>query len=134
MILEFDLLSLISYNTVTGYYRHTLMELSPIYHKLRDTCLYFIGSVVTSCSIKTMDPDPVLSFDFSSAKVQNKIIVKSEALKEVFDDIDSKSEVIEIVISPDSPFFRYLSLPTASHIIQQIYFTQSFIRKHVWNS
>lgn len=44
-------------------------------------CLFFYfrleeGGVLTDCSIQTEEPDETLDFDFSSANVLNKIIMK----------------------------------------------------------
>jgi len=54
-----------------------------------------------------MDSDQQLDFDFYSHNVVNKVIMKSEALKEIFSEIDGRSEVIEILLSPDPPHLRY---------------------------
>lgn len=53
-----------------------------------------------------MEADMTLNFDFSSANVNNKIIMKADGLKEAFNEIDNRSEVIEMVMSPDKPYFR----------------------------
>lgn len=66
----------------------------------------YSGGIVTNCSIKTMEADMTLNFDFSSANVNNKIIMKADGLKEAFNEIDNRSEVIEMVMSPDKPYFR----------------------------
>ncbi|XP_050411350.1 cell cycle checkpoint protein RAD1 [Patella vulgata] len=63
-------------------------------------------SVVTDCSIKTLEPDEVLDFDFCSTNVINKIIMKSECLKEVFSELDMTSEILQILMSPDAPYFQ----------------------------
>lgn len=72
---------------------------------------YIAGGVVTNCSIKTMDADMALNFDFSTLNVNNKVIMKAEGLKESFNEIDSRSEVIELLMSPDPPYFRYDNRP-----------------------
>ncbi|KXJ27827.1 cell cycle checkpoint protein RAD1 [Exaiptasia diaphana] len=64
------------------------------------------GGVLTDCSIQTEEPDETLDFDFSSANVLNKIIMKSECLREAFDELDMTSEVLQILMSPDNPYFR----------------------------
>ena len=38
------------------------------------------GGVLTDCSIQTQEPDETLDFDFSSAEVLNKIIMKVREL------------------------------------------------------
>ncbi|XP_045139370.1 cell cycle checkpoint protein RAD1-like [Portunus trituberculatus] len=62
--------------------------------------------VVTDCEIKTEEPEDTLDFDFFSTGVMNKIIMRSECLKEVFTDLDVTSEMMEILMSPDAPYFR----------------------------
>ncbi|EDO32797.1 predicted protein [Nematostella vectensis] len=64
------------------------------------------GGVLTDCSIQTQEPDETLDFDFSSSNVLNKIIMKSECLREAFNELDMTSEVLQILMSPDSPYFR----------------------------
>ncbi|KAK3747994.1 hypothetical protein QZH41_014362 [Actinostola sp. cb2023] len=64
------------------------------------------GGVLTNCSIQTEEPDETLDFDFSSANVLNKIIMKSECLREAFNELDMTSEVLQILMSPDNPYFR----------------------------
>ena len=64
------------------------------------------GGVVTECQIKTMEADEILDFNFTSIGVQNKIIMKSECLRDAFSDLDISSQVIEMLMSPDSPWFR----------------------------
>ena len=53
-----------------------------------------------------MDTDMALNFDFSSLNVNNKVIMKSEGLKECFNEIDNSSDITEILMSPDKPYFR----------------------------
>lgn len=62
--------------------------------------------VLTDCSIKTLEPDEVLDFNFCSTNVINKIIMKSECLKEAFSELDMTSDVLQIMLSPDPPYFR----------------------------
>lgn len=68
------------------------------------------GGVVTVCKINTQEPDELLDFDFCSTKVVNKIILQSEGLREAFAELDMTSEVLQITMSPDKPYFRYWKL------------------------
>jgi cell cycle checkpoint protein len=63
--------------------------------------------VLTDCSLKTLEPDEVLDFDFCNTNVVNKIIMKSECLKEVFSELDTTSDVLQILMSPDEPFLQF---------------------------
>lgn len=62
--------------------------------------------VLTDCTIKILEPDEVLDFNFCSSNVINKVIMKSECLKEAFSELDMTSDVLQILMSPDSPYFR----------------------------
>lgn len=62
--------------------------------------------VMTNCSIKTLEPDTALNFEFDNDAVVNKLIIKSECLKEIFSELDQSSEVIQMEISSNKPHFR----------------------------
>uniref|UniRef100_A0A8C6JW50 Cell cycle checkpoint protein RAD1 n=2 Tax=Melopsittacus undulatus TaxID=13146 RepID=A0A8C6JW50_MELUD len=64
------------------------------------------GGVVTVCKINTQEPEDLLDFDFCSTKVVNKIILQSEGLRKAFAELDMTSEVMQITMSPDKPYFR----------------------------
>ncbi|UYV73580.1 RAD1 [Cordylochernes scorpioides] len=64
------------------------------------------GGVVTDCRINTLDPGDNPDFEFPPESVVNKVIMKSEALKDAWNDLDFTSESLEISISPDKPFLR----------------------------
>ncbi|OXB66706.1 hypothetical protein ASZ78_013097 [Callipepla squamata] len=65
------------------------------------------GGVVTVCRINTQEPEDLLDFNFCSTNVINKIILQSEGLREAFSELDMTSEVLQITMSPDKPYFRY---------------------------
>ncbi|XP_078240625.1 cell cycle checkpoint protein RAD1 isoform X2 [Pogona vitticeps] len=65
------------------------------------------ASVVTVCKINTQEPEEILDFDFCSTNVVNKIILQSEGLRDAFSELDMTSEVLQITMSPDKPYFRY---------------------------
>lgn len=71
------------------------------------------GGVLTDCHIHTQEPESLLNFDFSAANVISKVIMKSEVLKEIWNDLDLNSETLEITISPDKPNLRF---STISHL------------------
>ncbi|XP_061204014.1 cell cycle checkpoint protein RAD1 [Neopsephotus bourkii] len=64
------------------------------------------GGVVTVCKINTQEPEDLLDFNFCSTKVVNKIILQSEGLRKAFAELDMTSEVMQITMSPDKPYFR----------------------------
>ncbi|XP_058851645.1 cell cycle checkpoint protein RAD1-like isoform X2 [Acipenser ruthenus] len=65
------------------------------------------GGVVTVCKINTQEPEETLDFDFCSTNVINKVILQSDSLREAFSELDMTSEVLQITMSPDKPYFRY---------------------------
>lgn len=64
------------------------------------------GGVVTVCKINTQEPVGTLDFDFCSTNVISKIILQSEGLREAFSELDMTSEILQMTISPDRPYFR----------------------------
>ncbi|KAK6492938.1 cell cycle checkpoint protein RAD1 [Huso huso] len=64
------------------------------------------GGVVTVCKINTQEPEETLDFDFCSTNVINKVILQSDSLREAFSELDMTSEVLQITMSPDKPYFR----------------------------
>ncbi|XP_026571449.1 cell cycle checkpoint protein RAD1 isoform X1 [Pseudonaja textilis] len=68
------------------------------------------GGVVTACKINTQEPEEILDFDFCSTNVVNKIILQSEGLREAFSELDMTSEVLQITMSPDKPYFSLVHL------------------------
>ncbi len=64
------------------------------------------SGVVTDCRIRTANFDPVLDYDFSSANVFGRIIMSSECLREVFQELDASSETVQFCLAPDSPHLR----------------------------
>lgn len=64
------------------------------------------GRVTTKCKIATFEPDMLVDFDFRGVPVVNKIIMKSEWLKEAIEEMDTTSELLNITVSPSAPYFR----------------------------
>lgn len=63
--------------------------------------------VILDSSIKTQDPGEIADFSFEDDCVINKVILRSEFLKEILDEMDSTSEFIGIELSDNTPFFRF---------------------------
>ncbi|XP_043926121.1 cell cycle checkpoint protein RAD1 [Protopterus annectens] len=98
------------------------------------------GGVVTVCKINTQEPEETLDFDFCSTNVINKIILQSESLREAFAELDMTSEVLQITMSPDKPFFRlstfgnagsaHCDYPKDSDMMEAFHCTQTQINKY----
>ncbi|XP_034235085.1 cell cycle checkpoint protein RAD1-like isoform X1 [Thrips palmi] len=63
--------------------------------------------VILDSSIRTQDPGEIADFSFGDDSVINKIILRSEFLKEILDELDTTSEFIGIELSGSYPFFRF---------------------------
>lgn len=74
------------------------------------------GGVSTKCKLTTFDPDNLVDFDFRGEPVVNKIIMKSEWLKEAFEEMDASSEFLSITVSPSAPYFRLSTEGTAGSV------------------
>ncbi|KAJ7335064.1 hypothetical protein JRQ81_013005 [Phrynocephalus forsythii] len=93
------------------------------------------SGVVTVCKINTQEPEEILDFDFCSTNVVNKIILQSEGLREAFSELDMTSEVLQITMSPDKPYFRlstfgnagstHLDYPKDSDLIEAFHCNQT---------
>jgi len=64
------------------------------------------SGVVTDCRLKTMESSELLNFDFNSTNICSKIIMNAECLKVAFSELDMTSDLLEILISPEDPYFR----------------------------
>ena len=62
--------------------------------------------VVSDCKIRTREPEPCLDFNFATANIVSKVIMKSEYLKDVFTELDTQSETVELRVSPTEKTFR----------------------------
>ncbi|NXY87705.1 RAD1 protein, partial [Alcedo cyanopectus] len=99
-----DCLTIFGISSLSG----TLTALRMCYRGYGHPLMLFLeeGGVVTICKINTQEPEDLLDFDFCSTKVVNKIILQSEGLREAFAELDMTSEVLQITMSPDKPYFR----------------------------
>jgi cell cycle checkpoint protein len=68
-----------------------------------------INGVLTDCSIRTREADDEdeLNFHFREYEVNNKIVLKSEVLKEILTEMQSFEENVQILISPNQPYFEF---------------------------
>lgn len=67
------------------------------------------NGIITECSIKTLETESLVNFEFDFDRVVNKVIMKSECLKEALYEIEGSNDIIEIVISYEKQFFRLSS-------------------------
>lgn len=98
------------------------------------------GGVLTDCKIRTQEADDTLDFNFSSAGVVNKVIMRSECLREIFSELDGSSEILEILMSPDPPHFRlstfgiygtnHIELPKNSEMVEHFAVTKTMAQRY----
>jgi len=65
---------------------------------------------LTECSIRTLEIDELSVFEFTSDDVINKIILRSDPLKEIFSSIDPSTDTFELVLSATEPFVKIKTL------------------------
>lgn len=85
---------------------HTALKMCYVGHGHPLTLMLEEAGVLTDCSIKTLDAEETLDFDFCAANVVNKVIMKSDCMKEAFAELDMTSDTLEVLISPTAPYFR----------------------------
>jgi len=64
------------------------------------------GGIITSCALKTLDPEKIVDFRFRSFPILNKVIMEADYLKEAFNELDWSSQLIRFTLSPNAPHFR----------------------------
>ncbi|XP_024867988.1 cell cycle checkpoint protein RAD1-like [Temnothorax curvispinosus] len=62
--------------------------------------------VITDCSLKTLEVDALLDFHLEAENVVNKVVLRTELLKDVMAELDPTSELVELRLSPEEPYFR----------------------------
>nr|CAD7204115.1 unnamed protein product [Timema douglasi] len=71
------------------------------------TLLLEEDGVITDCNIRTLEPENPVEFNFNADSDINKVIIKSEPLKEIFNDLDSTSSILQIILSSDPPHLQF---------------------------
>ncbi|XP_047365843.1 cell cycle checkpoint protein RAD1-like isoform X1 [Vespa velutina] len=64
------------------------------------------NGIITDCSLKTHNPEELLDFHLEPENVLNKVVLQTELLKDILSELDPTSEVMELLLSPEAPFFR----------------------------
>lgn len=62
--------------------------------------------VITDCSLRTLEVDTLLDFHLEAENVLNKVVLQTELLKDIIAELDPTSELVELCLSPEEPFFR----------------------------
>jgi len=60
--------------------------------------------VINDSQIRTKEAEECLDFNFAHAQIVSKIIMNSDYFKEVFSELDTSSDYIEFIISPNGQF------------------------------
>ncbi|XP_014474979.1 PREDICTED: cell cycle checkpoint protein RAD1 isoform X2 [Dinoponera quadriceps] len=83
--------------TVQIFYKGTGHPLSVIIEE---------DGVITDCSLKTLEIDTLLDFHFEAKNVLNKVVLQTELLKDIIAELDPTSDLVELRLSPEKPYFR----------------------------
>ena len=62
--------------------------------------------MITDVTINTLESEGLIDFKFRSVEVLNKVIMQSHCLKEAFNELDWSSPYVNLLLSPDAPYFR----------------------------
>lgn len=62
--------------------------------------------IITDCSLKTQEPEQLIDFYLERENVLNKIVLETALLRDVLSELDPTSDLIELLLSPDPPYFR----------------------------
>ncbi|KAJ2711348.1 checkpoint clamp complex protein Rad1, partial [Coemansia spiralis] len=62
--------------------------------------------VISVCRLATFFPEPAVDLDFGRSPVVQQLIIRSEWLRDAFNELDPSSEAVAISISATAPFFR----------------------------
>ncbi|XP_049942135.1 cell cycle checkpoint protein RAD1-like isoform X1 [Schistocerca serialis cubense] len=105
VVLKINLAILIECLNIFGSH-NTALKMSYRKYGFPLTLLLEEDGVVTDCSIRTQEPEEMLDFDIENAHVLNKVIARADNMKDVLTELDSTSEFVEVLLSPDPPYFR----------------------------
>ncbi|XP_043463821.1 cell cycle checkpoint protein RAD1 isoform X1 [Leptopilina heterotoma] len=62
--------------------------------------------IITECCLQTTEPDELLNFNLEPENIVNKIYLQTALLKDVLAELDPSSDSIELVLSPNAPYFK----------------------------
>ncbi|ORY08167.1 cell cycle checkpoint protein RAD1 [Basidiobolus meristosporus CBS 931.73] len=93
------------------------------------------NGVITVCKLSTFEPENLLSFNFQEYSITQKIIMKSEWLRDALSELDISSEKITFLISPQPPYFRMSTIgisgstemdyPRDTDVLESFYCTET---------
>ncbi|KAF4516869.1 hypothetical protein B566_EDAN014367 [Ephemera danica] len=66
--------------------------------------------VLTDCSIRTLELQDLLSFNFPADNTVNKVILTSDPVKDIFSVLDQTSDMFEVLLSPEEPYIRFTTI------------------------
>lgn len=72
------------------------------------------NEVLTDCALRTLEAEPLMLFNLRSADILCKLIVKTESLKEAFNELDWSNLSCTWLVSNEHPYFRLSTDGTGS--------------------
>ncbi|KAJ2725586.1 checkpoint clamp complex protein Rad1 [Coemansia sp. Benny D115] len=61
---------------------------------------------ISVCRLATFEPEPAVDLDFSRYPIVQQLIIRSEWLRDAFNELDPTSDAVSISISASEPYFR----------------------------
>lgn len=62
--------------------------------------------VLTTCKLRTYEAPLLSDMNIRDARILNKVIMKSEWLREAFEELDKTTESVTFLVSPEAPYLR----------------------------
>ncbi|XP_021705985.1 cell cycle checkpoint protein RAD1-like [Aedes aegypti] len=63
--------------------------------------------LITECSVRTMEAQDILDFDFEEEHVCSKVSIKGQEFFALLSEMDRNSSEVELFLSPDAPHFKF---------------------------
>ncbi|KAJ2605111.1 ssDNA endodeoxyribonuclease [Coemansia sp. RSA 1722] len=68
------------------------------------------SGIISTCRLATFEPDPAVDLEFARHPVVQQLIIKSEWLRDAFNELDPTSDAVSISISATEPYFRIATI------------------------
>lgn len=92
----------------------------PVHHSSLQLVVEDCG-VSTECQISTIENTNMHIFEMKKEETVGKVVIDAELLRDLWCELDLTSQVIEITISPEEPYFRISTSSTLGQVNTDIH-------------
>ncbi|KAJ2377421.1 checkpoint clamp complex protein Rad1 [Coemansia sp. RSA 2607] len=68
------------------------------------------NGIISACRLATFEPEPAVDLEFSRYPVVQQLIMRSDWLRDAFNELDPTSDAVSISISATEPYFRIATI------------------------